>query len=273
MSYRKTSILLWAITIVFTIATIFYQRATGPTYPKKGAVEIDGTKIKYKLLTSYGGYDDCQIKIRAADAGVTGTIRYKRFKTDDEFTVTKLIRDQEELIGTLPLQPPAGKLAYIVELQKENETFLLSNEPVVIRFKGPVPLYILAPHVILMFFAMLLSLRTGLEALVRGPNTYKLALVTIIALFIGGLILGPVIQNLAFGDLWTGWPFGGDLTDNKTLVAFVFWVIAVIRLYKHPEHRTWVIIAAIVTIAIYMIPHSVLGSEFDYASGEVTTGK
>jgi len=38
--------------------------------------------------------------------------------------------------------------------------------------------------------------------------------------------LGPLVQLNAFGDLWTGWPFGGDWTDNKTLFAFIFWVIA-----------------------------------------------
>ena len=123
-----------------------------------------------------------------------------------------------------------------------------------------------------MFTAMLFSMRTGFEAWIRGRNTYKYGIVTIITLFFGGLILGPVIQNLAFGDLWTGWPFGGDLTDNKTLVAFIFWAIAIWKLYKNPAHRTWVFMAAIVTLAVYMIPHSVLGSEFDYSSGQVTTG-
>src|SRR5665811_2160622 len=34
--------------------------------------------------------------------------------------------------------------------------------------------------------------------------------------------LGDVYKRQ--GDLWTGWPFGGDWTDNKTLFAFVFWV-------------------------------------------------
>ena len=46
-------------------------------------------------------------------------------------------------------------------------------------------------------------------------------------LFAGGMILGPVVQNFAFGELWTSVPFSWDLTDNKTLVAFTFWIIAV----------------------------------------------
>ncbi len=42
------------------------------------------------------------------------------------------------------------------------------------------------------------------------------------------MILGPIVQKYAFGELWTGIPFGWDLTDNKTLIAFLFWILAVI---------------------------------------------
>jgi hypothetical protein len=81
------------------------------------------------------------------------------------------------------------------------------------------------------------------------------------------------MQLYAFGELWTGWPFGQDLTDNKTLVAFIFWLIALIRLWRNREHRGWALVAAIVMLIIYFIPHSVLGSELDYSTGEVVTGK
>lgn len=120
---------------------------------------------------------------------------------------------------------------------------------------------------------MVFSTRTGLEVLIKGKNTFKYTLITTILLFVGGLILGPLMQLFAFGELWTGWPFGQDLTDNKTLVAFAAWLIAVIRLWKNKEKRGWALIAAIIMLAIYLIPHSVLGSELDYSTGEVMTGK
>jgi len=89
---------------------------------------------------------------------------------------------------------------------------------------------------------------------------------------IGGMILGPIVQLYAFGDLWTGWPFGGDWTDNKTLFAFVFWVIAFFVLRKNRSNRLWPIIAFVALLAIYLIPHSMGGSELDYETGKVTTG-
>jgi hypothetical protein len=79
------------------------------------------------------------------------------------------------------------------------------------------------------------------------------------------------VQKFAFGDLWTGVPFGWDLTDNKTLIAFIFWIIAVV-MNRKKEKPFYTILAAVVLLLIFSIPHSMFGSELDYASGEVTQG-
>jgi hypothetical protein len=90
-------------------------------------------------------------------------------------------------------------------------------------------------------------------------------------LLIGGMILGPVVQLYAFGDLWTGIPFGWDLTDNKTLIAFVFWILAVV-MNRKKERPVYTILAAVILLLIYSIPHSMFGSQLDYSTGKVTQG-
>ncbi len=272
MTIKLKSTLLWVIAVIFTLGIVVYQKATGPTQPVKGKVQIAGKKLKYKLLRSHGGDDNAMIKIYAENIKIQGKLKYKRYPSDEPWTIFSMIRENEQLIGILPNQPPAGKLAYKVELYTGKETVVLTEEPVIIRFTGAVSILILAPHIVLMFLAMLFSTRTGLEALARGKQTFKYAMITAITLFLGGLILGPVVQWLAFGDLWTGWPFGQDLTDNKTLVAFFFWLIAVLRLWKNPEKRGWALAASIVLLAVYLVPHSMFGSELDYNTGEVMTG-
>jgi hypothetical protein len=94
---------------------------------------------------------------------------------------------------------------------------------------------------------------------------------TLIVLFLGGIVLGPLVQNFAFGELWTGVPLGWDLTDNKTLIALLFWILAIVmnRKKDRPFYST---LAAVVLLIVFSIPHSVLGSELNYASGEVTQG-
>jgi hypothetical protein len=269
---KFNNIFLWIISFLFTIAIAYYQRTTGPTYPVTGKKEFAGQRIKYKLVRT-SGERDAEIKIKHAGPEIKGQIRYKRLNTADEWTTVPMTRDGENLVVSLPQQPPAGKLVYFVDLTSGDQQITLSEDPTIIRFKGDVPAWALIPHVIIMFTAMMMSTRTGLESLTRKKKTYPYAWVTIITLFAGGLILGPVVQKYAFGAFWTGWPFGHDLTDNKTLVAFIFWAVAVWRLKKNPHNRTWPVAAMIVLLLVYLIPHSMFGSELDYSSGEIMTGK
>ena len=90
--------------------------------------------------------------------------------------------------------------------------------------------------------------------------------------FFGGMILGPIVQKYAFDAYWTGWPFGHDLTDNKTLIAFIAWIIAYLRLRKNRNNRGWAIAASVILLLVYLIPHSMFGSQLDYSSGKVVTG-
>jgi len=94
---------------------------------------------------------------------------------------------------------------------------------------------------------------------------------TFIALLLGGMILGPLVQLYAFGDLWTGVPFGWDLTDNKTLFAFIFWILAVV-MNRKKSRPIYTIIASIVLLLIYSIPHSMFGSELNQETGEIVQG-
>jgi hypothetical protein len=116
-----------------------------------------------------------------------------------------------------------------------------------------------------MFVGMLLSNRAALETLRPAPEYRRLILLTIALLTVGGLILGPVVQKYAFGAYWTGWPLGNDLTDNKTAVAWLAWVIAWVALRRSARPSRWVICAGVITLVVFAIPHSLLGSELDYA--------
>ncbi len=267
------STLLWVFTVLFTIGIAVYQRTTGPTYPVKDSIEIGNHEIDYKLLRSHGGKTDAPVIVEVPDDSFSGYIEYVRYKSADEPKKIAMTFEDGELVTYLPNQPPAGKLAYDVYVRKDGQTVQLNEEKIVIRFKGAVPDFILIPHILFMFIAMLFSTRTGIEALIRGKRLYAYTLTTLVTLFIGGLILGPIVQEYAFGDFWTGWPLGQDLTDNKTLVAFIFWLIAFFKVRKNKKHRTWVVIAAVVLLAVYLIPHSMFGSELDYTTGQVETGK
>ena len=270
---KSKSALLWVLSVVFTLCFVIYQRYTGPTYPVTGHIQYENTDIKYKLLRTSDASGDQEVKIKAPNNAIKGRFESKRFKKGDTWakgadtlSIVEMKRVGDELIGLVPHQNPAGKVFYKVNLytDTDNKGIYVRSEPTIIRYKGPVPLWVLLPHIIFIFGAFLFSFRTGLNAYFKGKNTFVYAIVTVICLTLAGGILGPIMQKYAFGAYWTGWPFGHDLTDNKTAVALLFWAIAVFKLWKNKENRKWAIIASIVLIAVYLVPHSVLGSELDY---------
>jgi hypothetical protein len=258
-------IILWIIAFLITLSSALYQRMTGPTHPKRGKVYFQENKISFKLLRSQTVNEDAPITLTVPDTTVSGYVKFIRYKSYDEWTELPLQRDGDRLIAHLPHQPPAGKLMYFVYLTKnDHKLSLTGDDPIILRYTGHVPAIILTIHVLLMFLAMLFSNRTALEALDEKGKAFKYMLWTIGLFFVGGLILGPLVQKYAFGAFWTGFPFGIDLTDNKTLIAMIGWLWAWYKNRKGRYGRAWIIFAAVLMLAIYLTPHSVLGSEIDY---------
>ena len=268
MSDKTKNILLWVFSVVFTLSLVIYQRATGPTYPIIGEIIIDGATYNFQFLRSHDTEIDAPVKIEVSDKEISGKMSYKRYKSHDEWTTVEMVMKDGFLQTIIPFQPPAGKVMYNVSLFKNGKEYSLNEEPVVIRFKGAVPLPVLTPHIFFMFFSLLFGVRAGVESVFRKKDTMYFTGIALLTVTIGGLILGPIVQKYAFDAYWTGWPFGHDLTDNKTAVMFIFWLIAYIKLRKNPQHITMVIVATAVMLIMYIIPHSVLGSEIDYTEQE-----
>lgn len=272
---RWVSILLWILAFILMASTAIYQRLTGPTNPLRGRAQVAGESLRYKLLRSGTTGTDAEISIPDPGADVIGVLYYKRYRTADEFTALPLPVEDGRLAAELPTQPMAGKLEYYISLTAGEDTVRVpAQDNVVIRFKGAVPGWILALHVFFMFFGVMFGIRTLFEALFNRPGIRKLAWSTLVLLFTGGLILGPAVQHFAFGAAWTGVPFGWDLTDNKMLLMWLVWLAAVLVAgFRGPLKRRgrWsVFAAAVIMLFIYLIPHSMYGSELDY--GKVDQG-
>jgi hypothetical protein len=260
------NVLLWILAFIITASAALYQRMTGPTHPIRGKVMLNDTEISFRLERDPETTSDYEVQVKVPQTEITGTLLYKRHKTDDPWTKITMVRQEDFLAGSLPKQPTAGKLEYKIFLASQGKEISLSGEkPVIIRFKDPVPTSILILHIVIIFLAMMFSTRAGIEALNPKGNPRKLVLWTIALLIVGGFILGPVVQKYAFGEFWTGFPFGSDLTDNKILFAMIGWIAALIAGRKGKPARWWVLGASILLLAVYLIPHSLLGSELDYS--------
>ena len=264
--------LLWIFALLLTLAAAVYQRMTGPTYPLKTSVNTGVKNYSIHFLRSHSTSTDCPVILEISDITVNGTLSYRKYPTHDEMTKLDLKREGDKLVGYLPHQPPAGKLEYKVDLARNGIHLKLGTEsPVVIRFTGDVPVLILGIHIFLMFLAMFFSNISGLLSLFKIPNYKSMAVLTFIVLVAGGFVLGPIVQKYAFDHYWTGAPFGWDLTDNKTLIAIIAWLIAVVMIRKK-NANLWILAASLVTIIVFSIPHSLHGSQLNVETGKIIQG-
>jgi len=271
-SRRRVGAWLWVLAVVLMLAAAVYQRRTGPTYPVRTTFAIGGTEHEVRLPRSESTTRDARVSIPDPGEGVRGTLRFRRFPTDEPFDAVPLHPEEGRLVADLPAQPPAGKVEYFVELEAGGRQVRIpegASETVILRFKGDVPAAVLAPHVLIMFLSMLVGMRAALAAALGAPGVRRDAWMTLGGITVGGMILGPIVQKYAFGAYWTGVPFGYDLTDNKTLIMWVAWIAACAVLVRFGARRAGpgrfaVVAAALVMTVVYLIPHSFRGSELDY---------
>jgi hypothetical protein len=87
--------------------------------------------------------------------------------------------------------------------------------------------------------------------------------------FLGGLPLGFALNWQRFGVIWEAFPFGTDITDNKTQIIIIIWIIIAAMSWKSfacrrtgrdaagpGSYATAVIIASILSLFLYLVPHS-----------------
>ena len=258
---KKTA--YWLLAVVITLVLSVYQRTTGPTYPKRITVELNGEHYKLKLPRS-GVQHDETVTLPGVPSAVKSQIHYRRYPTTNDYTTVEFTWKDSVWQTALPVQPVAGKLQYYITVGGKD---YLADEPVLIRFRNDVPASILVPHILLMFGAMLFAVYTFL-LVVTGRQYRKWLWITVGTLFVGGFILGPLVQHAAFGPWWAGFPYGTDLTDNKTLISFLFFLVALATL-KWKHNRWAVALAVLVMIAVFTIPHSTYGSEYDYSTQQL----
>ena len=240
---------------------------TGPTHPKNVNIELNGDNYKVKLPRSGVQHDEI-VTLKGLPSTIKAQIHDRRYPTSDDYTTVDFKWKDNELQAALPVQPIAGKLQYYITVGDKD---YLADEPLLIRYRNDVPASILVPHILLMFAAMLFAVYTFLLVITRKKYSRWLK-ITVGTLFVGGFIFGPLVQHVAFGPWWTGFPYGTDLTDNKTLLSFIFFAIALATMKW--KYNRWVVgLAVLFMIVIFSIPHSTYGSEYDYSTKQLSTEK
>ncbi|MDR0498611.1 MAG: hypothetical protein LBH03_02605 [Holophagales bacterium] len=259
----KLGLWLWLLAFFVMVASAVYQRRTGPTYPLRGRINVAGQQLNYRLPRSAENIGVARIVI--PDPGVPGRVLWRCYPTADPFTVVFMAPESDGnkkmLTARIPPQEAAGKVEYRIEIG--SSVIPDNDETVILRFKGPVSTPVLISHILLIFIAMLISTRAGLGA-VFGKDEKNLPWMTLGLVLVGGIILGAFVQKAAFGAYWTGWPYGSDWTDNKTLFMFLGWLATCLLMMFPKAKRPAIVFASLLTLVVYLIPHSLRGSQLNY---------
>jgi len=155
----------------------------------------------------------------------------------------------------------------LLPVQAPAETFRVT-------FKGRPSTPLLIAHVLCMIGGLVFLVLATVGALLFLRNKRGLALhrraglIGFVLLFIGGVPLGMAVERQVFGTYWEGWPFGRDVTDTKTGLILLLWLVLMLvrgrdlgsRLpaERRPRDRAWavwLIALTVFTAAMYLIPH------------------
>lgn len=270
------------VAVLLTLAVAVYQDRTGPTYPLEGSLETNRGPVRFVFVRSETiGRDLPIVLVEPVPEGLRGQVRYRRYRSRDPWTSVPMERGDfrfsrrgriQVLRGlgvALPsLKERAGKYEYFVEVAEGTAALrsVTGERPIYARYKADVPSWALVLHILAIFASLYLAMHTMVLALLGTPCQRTL-LATVATLLVGGFVLGPLVQWYAFGVWWSGFPVGYDWTDNKVLVGLAFWLLA---LWGNTRGRSWrwaPILAGCATLAIYLVPHSIFGSEYNYITG------
>jgi hypothetical protein len=149
-----------------------------------------------------------------------------------------------EYQAVIPGHSPGARISYYIHLEDKDSHVTQAPKYApnqvysftVLPMRGDVSTSLLVLHVLFIVGAVFFVIGAGLLAvryLKTGKGFNKLVQVTGIStgmIFIGGFPLGFIVAYQVFGTPWTGIPFGWDITDNKTLVIFIFFAMSLLMI-------------------------------------------
>ncbi len=260
--------------LALTILMLGIARRISTRHPTDHSAEAGGITLSHRTVTEDFG-DGPRIDMKATSTeGLVAIVFYSQVD-GGPYTADSLSRMPDGFSAILPVLEKGKRWYYHIKAyQSEKERAKFPPGPdQFIKFKGHVPAYILVPHIFCMFATIFFGLLTVISSInaVKGKADIKQSvrylLWTVIFAFIGSFPLGYIVAYLAFGQGWSGIPIGWDITDNKTVILFLFWLVTFILARKglkgermvisKKAYMSLVLTSLIVTFIAFVIPHSI----------------
>jgi len=275
-----------ATAAIFTLLMLAFSRMTTAVRSTHETVNQQGILIHHNTVPKQVGDEVPLISAKVEGASEVRLV-YKVGKGGEYQSIIMKPKPGEADVfeASIPLHPKGSLAWYYLEAVSRRgsdrvkvalpEESSGQVDPIRLKFEGEVPAYIVIPHVLSIFAAIFFATLTLFTAvdLKRGRGalgkSVKYCGITLALLFVGFIPFGWAMNYFAFGVLWEAFPFGRDVTDNKSQIMFLFWLITLIlvkgTLWGKGEDKnfisargysTLVIVSFIATMIILAVPHS-----------------
>ncbi|MEW6456391.1 MAG: hypothetical protein AB1410_06745 [Acidobacteriota bacterium] len=215
-----------------------------------------------------------QVKSSSPIGAEEVTLNLRKEKGFETFTMTQL-QGTDYYFYNLKGKPK-GERTYFFFKAKDREgkeIILPKNAPknlYFIKHEGSVSKVGTLFHITLMMTALFILIHSLYFSLLhlfgddKNETISKMTnsvLIALVVFFITGFPIGWWIAYEVYGKAWTGIPFGMDITDNKTLIILIYWLLALlVYKFKKIDSKLFaklVILGAIFTLILFLIPHSI----------------
>jgi hypothetical protein len=268
------------LAVFMTLVVVVSARYFGPNRSYRVSATDQGVTLSHKAPRGHIGEGPAVLElaasglngIEASDLEVALLGQVKGSSDWERLAPARIETDPETseriIVFEVPHKAPTTRYFYRFEARvKEGEPFRVERDggdPMMVKFKGHVPAWITIVHVLAMFGGFFLLIWSALYALLPALGkgdakpAARLGLWAWIVMFVGGIPFGFLMNYYAFDVVWEAFPFGNDVTDNKTQVALILWGIATVGLYRGKGRKSAVfaMVVAVLVLALFLIPHS-----------------
>ena len=262
---------------LLTIILLAFARRMSTRHEMTITENIDAITLTHKTVTEnfINGPAPILTVTASSTENLSAVVLYSDKLGTHDKSVPMTITSQG-FAATLDQLPKGEKWWYQIQVSKNGTTvahFPKSGDQF-IKFKGHIAPLVLIAHILFMFatiFFGLMAVFTSID-IARGKGSLKRSifyvLLTLVCSFIGGIPLGIAVSAQTFGGSgWGGWPIGHDITDSKTEILLLFWLITLIlslnglakkKMIISPKTYSFlVILSFVVTFITFLIPHSI----------------
>jgi len=264
----------YLLAIILTILLLGFARRTSTRHSSDLKFQVDGVTVEHRTVTENFG-DGPKLEVKASNASAFSAVVFYSQEPGSGYEELPMSAGPDAFHAVLPALPKGKKWFYHIEFYRDNVKIaqLPEAHDQFVKFKGHVSPFILIPHIICMFATIFFGLLTVFTAFDfnRGRSDARRSLIflllTLVFAFTGGFPLGYAVAYQAFGKGWEGIPLGWDITDNKTVFLFLFWLATFILAagglrgkkmrISGGAYAFLVTLSFIVTFITFLIPHSI----------------